>query len=410
MAEPQQMRWASALSQRVDPRQAVLEASETVLQALGGTPDLALLFVSSHYASSFDSIPGWAQALLSPRHLLGCSGTGVVGAGTEVERREALSIIAARLPGVELFPFHVEAVPRAPAPEVWHELTGLGTDAAAGLVLLADPLSIETEGLLKGLDAAYPTVPKIGGLLSGLDAPGDGALFLGDRLLRHGALGLGLRGRITLSTVVAQGCRPVGDPMIITRCRGSVIYELNVGRPVDALQRLFERLEPRDQELCRHSLFLGIEMGRGSHSYGHGDFLVRNLGGLEPKNGAMAVEGQCSNYQVVQFLLRDARTSAQDLELRLGELHRREPSGSARAALLFSCVGRGQELYGAPNHDSDAFCGQMGPLPLAGFFANGEIGPVGGQSFLHGYTSVFGVFGEPPVARPPSQPASVSGR
>jgi small ligand-binding sensory domain FIST len=315
----------------------------------------------------------------------------VAGAGTEVERREALSVVAARLPGVDLHPFHLEETPRHAA--LLTELTGVAASHARGFVLMVDPLSLDAEALLKGFDAVYPGAPKVGGLLSGLDAPGDGVLFFGDRALRHGAIGLGLSGRIELRTLVAQGCRPIGEPMIITRCRDSVIYELNVGRPVDALQRLIEKLEPRDQELCRHSLFVGVEMSGGSHRYGQGDFLVRTLAGLEPNKGAMALHGRCDNYQVVQFMLRDARTSAQDLELRLSELQR-VAGNSPRAALLFSCVGRGQELYGVPNHDSDLFCRHFGALPLGGFFASGEIGPVAGQTFLHGYTSVFGVVSE----------------
>jgi small ligand-binding sensory domain FIST len=395
MAEPQQMRWASAISQRVDARQALAEASERVLATLGGPPDLALVFVSSHYAAAYDAIPSWAQAFLSPRHLIGCSASGVIGAGEETERREAVSILAARMPAVELFPFHLGGNPRSADPDYLNELCGVDPATAAGLVLLVDPASVEPEPLLRGLDAACPAAPKVGGLLSGVEEPGEGALFLNDRTHRAGALGLIMRGRIELQTLVSQGCRPIGDPMIITRCRDDVIYELNVGKPVEALQRLFERLEPRDQELCRHSLFLGIEMSGRSHSYGQGDFLVRQLGGLEPNGGAMAVQGHVDNYQVVQFHLRDARTSAQDLELRLAELQRLRTAKSARAALMFSCLGRGQELYGVPNHDSDVFIRRMGPLPLGGFFANGEVGPVSGHSFLHGYTSVFGIISEP---------------
>ena len=395
MGDLQQMQWASAISQRVDARQALAEASDRVLAALGGPPDLAFIFASSHYNAVYESIPGWAQAFLSPRHLIGCSGSGIIGAGEESERREALSILAGRMPGVELFPFHLGGNPRAAGAEFWSEVSGIDPQSAAGFVLLVDPASIETEALLKGLDGASPLAPKVGGLVSGIEAAGEAALFLNDRTYREGALGLALRGRVELQTVVAQGCRPIGDPMIVTRCRDGIIYELNVGRPVEALQRLFERLDPRDQELCRHSLFLGIEMSGRSHSYGQGDFLVRNLGGLEPNAGAMAVQGHVDNYQVVQFHLRDARTSAQDLELRLAELQRQRTARSARATLLFSCVGRGQELYGVPNHDSDVLCRRMGSLPLAGFFANGEIGPVSGHSFLHGYTSVVGILSEP---------------
>lgn len=386
------MKWASALSHRVDARQALAEACDGVLESLGGAPDLALVFVSDHYRGALSSIPGWTQALLSPRHLLGCSASGVIGSGEEVERSEALSVVGAKLPGVKLSPFHLSSAPRSADPALWAELTGMRSDEVAGFILIGDPATEDTEGLLKHFDGAYPKAPKVGGLLSGVDAPGDAALFLEDRRLDHGMIGLALSGPIELQTLVAQGCRPIGEPMIITRSRDSVVYELNVGRPVEALQKIYERLEPRDQELCRHSLFLGIEMGGQSHSYGQGDFLIRNLAGLEPNNGAMAVHGHFSNYQVVQFHLRDARASTHDLDQRLLRMQRAGTVADTRGALLFSCVGRGQGLYGIANHDTDSFYRHVGPVPLGGFFANGEIGPVGGQSFLHGYTSVFGIF------------------
>ena len=386
------MKWASALSHRVDARQALAEACDGVLDALGGPPDLALLFVSDHYSDALDALPGWTQSLLSPRHLLGCSAAGVIGAGREVERSESISIVAARLPGITLSPFQLAAAPRTLETQFWSELTGLAAEQVRGLILIGDPASMETEDVLKRLDAAYPNAPKIGGLVSGVESEGQAALFLGDRRIDRGLVGLAISGPIELQTVVAQGCRPIGEPMIITRCKDSIIYELNVGRPVDALQKLYEKLEPRDQELCRHSLFVGVEMSGHSHSYGHGDFVIRGLAGLEPNGGAMAVHGHFGNYQVVQFHLRDARASAQDLEQRLLRLQRSGAALDASGALLFSCLGRGQGLYGVPNHDSDLFCKHLGPLPLGGFFANGEIGPVGGQTFLHGYTSVFGIF------------------
>jgi small ligand-binding sensory domain FIST len=391
------VKWASALSNRVDARQALAEACESVLESLGGTPDLALLFVSDHYADALDALPGWTQSLLSPRHLIGCSASGVIGAGKEVERSEAISVVAARLPGVGLSPFHLSAAPRAPEANFWSELTGLTAPEVRGLLLIGEPAATETEEVLKLIDSAYPNAPKIGGLVSGVETAGQAALFLDDRRLNQGLVGLALSGPIELQTLVAQGCRPVGDPMIITRCKDSVIYELNTGTPVEALQKLYERLEPRDQELCRHSLFVGIEMTGRSHSYGHGDFLIRNLAGLEPNGGAMAVQGQFANYQVVQFHLRDARASAHDLEQRLVRLQRSGRAKDVGGALLFSCLGRGQGLYGVSNHDSDLFIKHLGPLPLGGFFANGEVGPVGGQTFLHGYTSVFGMFRPLPV-------------
>jgi small ligand-binding sensory domain FIST len=388
------MQWATTLSRRADARHAVAEAAEGVLDALGGPPDLVLMFASAAHAPSYERMLEAANSVLPARCMLGCSAVGTIGAGVEVERSEAISLVAARLPGVELLPFYMPGAPRAGAVEPWSEVIGADPREMGCYVLLADPFSIEAESWLERFDAACPNVPKIGGLLSGADAPGDGALFHGERVYRNGLLGLGMRGNIELSAVVAQGCRPIGEPMIITSCKDSVIYELDAGRPVDVLQKLFDKLDPRDQELCRHSLFVGIEMSaRSSHRYGQGDFLIRDLAGMDPNGGAMALQGRCRNYQVVQFHLRDARTSAQELEQRLRALRDSPAAERARGALLFSCLGRGRSLYGTPNHDTDAFVAAMGALPAGGFFAGGEIGPVGGRTFLHGYTSVFGVFG-----------------
>lgn len=388
------MQWASTLSRRADARYALAEAAEGVLTQLGGPPDLALLFVSSAHASSYDRIVEAASSVLPTRCLIGCSAVGIIGAGAEVERSEAIGLVAARLPGVELLPFYVSGAARAGASEHWSEVIGADPSEVACYLLLADPFTIEAESWLERFDAACPAVPKVGGLLSGAEAPGEGALFHGDRVYRNGLLGLGMRGDIEIDAVVAQGCRPIGEPMIITSCKDSVIYELDAGKPVDVLQKLFDKLDPRDQELCRHSLFVGIEMSDRSHRYGQGDFLIRDLAGMDPNGGAMALQGRCRNYQVVQFHLRDARTSAQDLDRRLRALRESASADRARGALLFSCLGRGRSLYGSANHDTDAFAAAMGSVPVGGFFAGGEIGPVSGRTFLHGYTSVFGVLGD----------------
>jgi small ligand-binding sensory domain FIST len=253
--------------------------------------------------------------------------------------------------------------------------------------LFADPFSSDVDALLARFDAVYPRAMKLGGVASGASRAGEAALFYGSRLLHDGVVGVTLSPPLQVDAVVAQGCRPIGDAMIITRCRESVIQELNVGKPMEALQRTFKSLSPRDQELGRHSLYVGVEMRSGAHRYDHGDFLVREVAGFDPKSGAMAISGKCQDYQAVQFHLRDAQTSAQDLERRLLEARRKREGAEVSAALLFSCLGRGQALYGSSNHDSDLMRRLLGPIPIAGFFGAGEIGPVGGRTFLHGYTS-----------------------
>jgi small ligand-binding sensory domain FIST len=255
---------------------------------------------------------------------------------------------------------------------------------------LCDPFTCDVDVLTSGLDVAFPAARKVGGLASGAARRGDTALFLNDDMHREGAVLVALTGDIDVDTIVAQGCRPIGQPMAITSCQGNVIHEVNKRRPLEVLRELFETLSPADQELIRHSLHVGLEMDADAIEVKAGEFLVRNILGLDPEAGVMAVGGTPRQWQVMQFLLRDATTAEEDL-VRLLERHRAE-AAPASGALLFSCLGRGMHLFGRADHDTDLFRSRLGAVPLGGFFCNGEIGPVGGTTFLHGYTSSFGLF------------------
>jgi small ligand-binding sensory domain FIST len=205
-------------------------------------------------------------------------------------------------------------------------------------------------------------------------------------------VGVALSGDVDVETVVAQGCRPIGKPMLVTRCRGSLLQELDGRPPLQVLAELHGSLEERDRELMQGSLFIGLEMRADRVEYEPEELLVRNLVGADEGSGTLAVGADLRPLTVARFVLRDARTAEEDLR-RMLERHRR--SGAAippAGALLFSCVGRGSGLFGRPDHDTSIFEQTLGPAPLGGFFCNGEIGPVGGTTFLHGYTSAFAMF------------------
>ena len=391
------MRWASALSECADADGAAEEATAGVVAALGGSPDLAFLFCADAYAADYARLAERVAAGLGGGLLVGCSGRSVIGAGREIEGRPAVSVLGARLPKVSVRPVRLagDGFPRGA--EAWREAFELPPDPTPSFVLLADPWSCDAESLIQQLDAAFPTSPKVGGLASGAAAPGENALFLGHRLHRDGLVGVVLAGDVAIDSVVAQGCRPIGHPMFVTRCRGQLLIELDGRPPIECLRALFEQGGARDRALMQSSLFLGIEMRPELSEYRRGDFLIRNLAGADPETGVLAVAAALREGQVVQFHLRDAQTSAEDLEERLAG-YRQGPGGAPRAALLFSCLGRGAPLYGRPNHDSDVFRRHLGAIPLGGFFCNGEIGPVAERTFLHGYTSAFGIF------RPRSEP------
>ena len=388
------MQWVSAISTASPLEAAVREVTTSVTRDLGGAPpDLAVAFVSEQHQGEYERLPALVRGQLAPRHLIGCSAGGVIGGGREVERQAGVSLTVAALPGVELAPFHLESetLPdRAAPPADWQRALGVAPSQTSGLLLLPDPFTFDAETLVAGLDAAFPESPKIGGLASGGREPGANALYLGDTVYRSGVVGIALGGNVAVETIVAQGCRPIGDPMFVTRADQNVLYTLDGQPALAALQDILSGAEPRDRQRFANSLFLGIVM-KEQQEYRQGDFLIRNLLGIDGKSGAVAVGAALRTGMVVQFHLRDAETSAQDLEAVLAR-HHEGPAPRAAGSLLFACLGRGEQLYGEPDHDSAAFQRHLGPVPLGGFFCNGEIGPVHGSTFLHGYTSSFGLF------------------
>lgn len=386
----------STVSEESDPEAAAAQAAAAILSGLGrGAADLMVIFTSQHHRNAYDDIPVLLQKKIGARVFLGCSAGGVIGGGREVEHRPGLSVTAAVLPGVKLVAFHIDNTdlpePGAPVGE-WSALVGVKPEMVPHFLLLPDPFTFESERFLQGLDRTFPDSRKVGGLASGAQAPGGNALHLMGNNYNSGLVGVAMSGDITVDTIVAQGCRPIGDPMFITKCDRNLLLELD-GEPVgDKLQQLYRGLDSLDQELFKDSLFLGIVMREEQQEYRQGDFLIRNLIGMDPRSGGIAIGSTLQPNQVVQFHLRDARTSAEDLEQMLTRYHRGRPGDSPEGSLLFSCLGRGSHLYGRPDHDTGTFRRHLGEVPLGGFFCNGEIGPVQGRTFLHGYTSSFALF------------------
>ena len=375
---------------------AVREVVEQTRSRLGGeAPDLVVVFVSEHHQADYERLPDLVAAEMRPGLLVGCSAGGVIGGGREVERRPGVSMTAAVLPDVHLAGFHLvtEELPDLDAaPSAWEERVRVRAEDGPHFLLLPDPFTFDAEALLGGLDRAFPRSRKVGGLVSGGREPGSSALYLGCRVYRAGLVGVAMSGNIDVDTIVAQGCRPIGEPMFVTSCDGNVLRGLDGRPPLHVLQELYQQLGARDQELFRHSLFLGMAMSAERQEYRGGDFLIRNIIGMDRTSGALGIGAVLRENQVVQFHLRDARASADDLEALLSCHERGAGQAPAEGSLLFSCLGRGVHLYGRPDHDTDAFRRHLGEVPLGGFFCNGEIGPVQGATFLHGYTSAFGLF------------------
>jgi len=376
------MRFACGISRASAYEQAMSEVFAGLHEGLGGArPDLVCLFASAHHESAWLSLAENVRREFPAALLFGCTARSVIGAAREIEEAPGIAVSAASLPGVRLHPFHVGegGVPELPGPDDAHVL------------LLVDPFGADLDAWIPALEERFPVGTKLGGVASGAARPGGNLLFLGDGAVRTGAVGVVLSGELALDAVVAQGCRPIGPPLFVTGARDNVLFELDGKPPMEVVGQLFAAASPAEQRLFQGSLFLGIELAPEQSRFESGDFLIRNLIGADPNTGALHVAASLEDRRVVQFHLRDAAAAADDLERRLARYGAEHGRGAA-GALLFSCLGRGRGLYGVPDHDSAAFQRALGPVPLAGFFCNGEIGPVEGRTFLHGYTSAFGIF------------------
>lgn len=396
MNDKEQMQWAS-VSETGSNLSTLIASAATKLQfSLNGRkPHLVLVFVTEHFVEFYPHLPGLIHHYFADALLAGCSAGGIIGGGLEIENRPAISLCAAVLPGVTLHPFHSDTqdLPDEDAsPLVWQRWLGVNPADNPQFIILADPFSSQVEPFLNGLDYAFPAAAKIGGLASGGRRAGENALFLDKQIHTSGLLCIGFTGNITLDTIVAQGCRPIGHPLAVTRCRENVIFEVDNESPLVYLNRLFQAASEYDRQLMRTALFLGVAVDAIPDPGETAPYLIRNLIGADYQNGTVSAGALIREGQMVQFYLRDRQTSQEDIDLMLSSYVAECKPPENAGALLFACLGRGQFLYGVPNYDSSCFIGKVGPRPLSGFFCNGEIGPVGKSTFIHGYTSAFGVF------------------
>ena len=390
------MKWASHLSTQNNIEACVDESVEAILSQMDGkSVDLTIIFVSPQFKDKYEDIPKLIRDRISSKHFLGCSGGGIIGGGKEAEQQAAFSMTCANLPDVEIQGIHTDTMKlpdQDTAPSVWREWLGVDVEKNPSFIFLADPFSFQGEEFLAGVDFAYPNSSKVGGLASGAQAQGGNALYLNDKIHNNGLIGLALSGNIGMDTIVAQGCRPIGEPVKVSKCDGTLLTGMDGQPPLELLQSVYEGLDENDKSLVQTSLFLGIEMDPLKDNPQQGDFLIRNIMGVEREIGGIQVGTLLREGQLVQFHLRDKAMSAEDLKLMLTRYKANKNFKNTSGALLFSCLGRGQYLYGKPNHDADMFRDHIGDIPLGGFFCNGEIGPVGKTTFLHGYTSSFGIF------------------
>jgi small ligand-binding sensory domain FIST len=362
---------------------------------LGGlSPDLACVFVCGSDPEQIEAALQRAASVLRARTVIGCSASGVIGAAQGVESTSAVSVWAAVLPGVRVRVFHLEVI-RTPGGMA---ILGLpeGEDADEVAVVLADPYSFPTDGFVEQANEAL-ALPLVGGMATGNRGPGSTRLLIDNRVVDRGAVGVVLGGPVGAQAMVSQGCRPVGPAMTVTAAEGNLLLELAGISAIAKLEEVISSLSSSDQALASAGLQVGVAMDEYAEEHDRGDFLVRGILGLDKARGAIAIGDIVPVGRTVRFQVRDAASADDDLRAML--IHLRREFTAVEGALLFSCNGRGSNLFTSADHDVLAMRQGLSTSGVAGFFAAGEIGPVGDRNHLHGFSASVLVFGSPrPVA------------
>jgi small ligand-binding sensory domain FIST len=389
----------TGLSTLQDARSAALEAALGAQEALKGhVADLAVVFTSPHHAPFAQEILDSVHGAAHPAGLIGCAAEAVVSGSREMEGEPALSVWLGSFPG-GAETFHMEFA-RTESGGVFHgwrfepEVPG----RAPVHLMICDPFTFPADLLLSHLNEAAPGVLVVGGNASGATEPGQTILFHDRSVLRDGAVGARLPGSVAVRTLVSQGCRPIGQSFVVTRADDNVLLELGGRPPLERLQETVAALAPPDRELVSHGIHVGRVIDEYKSEHGLGDFLIRGVVGADPQTGAIAVGEHLEVGQTVRFHVRDAATADEELRSLLErEVHSLPlpPAG----ALLFTCNGRGTRMFPTPDHDAKMVSSFMGDAPVAGLFCAGELGPVGGRNFLHGFTASLAIFLDAPDAR-----------
>jgi len=384
-------RFGDGLSVDADLVRAAEAAAIAARAPLGGlSPDLACVFVCGSDPEQVEAALQRAASVLRARTVIGCSASGVIGAAQGVESASAVSVWAAVLPGVRVRVFHLEVI-RTPGGMA---ILGLpeGEDADEVAVVLADPYSFPTDGFVEQANEAL-ALPLVGGMATGNRGPGSPRLLIDNRVVDRGAVGVVLGGPVGAQAMVSQGCRPVGPAMTVTAAEGNLLLELAGISAIEKLEEVISSLSSSDQALASAGLQVGVAMDEYAEEHERGDFLVRGILGLDKARGAIAIGDIVPVGRTVRFQVRDAASADDDLRAML--VHLRREFTAVEGALLFSCNGRGSNLFTSADHDVLAMRQGLSTSGVAGFFAAGEIGPVGDRNHLHGFSASVLVFGSP---------------
>ncbi|MFP4068933.1 MAG: FIST N-terminal domain-containing protein [Opitutales bacterium] len=360
---------------------------------LKGPATMALVFSGSGNNGRLDEILEIVRIYAQVPVVAGASAVGLVANERELENETGFSVALYHLPDTRAHSLHLpsDVFDRPDAGDVLCGLLGPLRERANAWLLFASPESLNSDAWLPAWDAATGGKPTVGGFAS-LDPAGPGTVLLCDGAVHaEGAVALALEGGVTLDPIVAQGCRPVGDIWTVTEAENNIIRQIG-NRPIlEVLRDTLEGMSRRDQQRARGNIFIGVVHDEYKSSFRTGDFLVRNLAAIDPKSGAVAIATPLRVGQNLQFQIRDARSAAANLERQLERKSLALLGQPVYGCCLANCIGRGGSLFGVPDHDASLIREAFPGLPLSGLFCNGEFGPVGGRTLLHGYAASLGL-------------------
>jgi small ligand-binding sensory domain FIST len=386
------MRWSSAYSTASSAARALAEASTRARAALGGVePNVAFVFFTGYAPDETDRVAALIPSETGAAAAIGAVGAGVVGGGREIERAPATSVVFGTPPPDSFRTFHLPAasIPDADAgPSAWTSRVDLDRDATSGFVLFGDATSDAASAVVAGLDYAYPSAPKIGGLFGGGATAGLAKFFCDGRAAKDGVVGVAFDARVAFEAIVAKGARPFGSTGVVTRADRRFVRDVDRLPAFDFVRSQLATLDLDDQRRPLGAVCVGIDSDPFRDVETPDDeFLVRDFLGADEASGAVAVSDELHAGRRIRMHLRDAAAGAADLRARL----RARSVGAARpdVALMFSCRARGAAFFGESGHDSRVFRELIGDVPIGGVFCSGEIGPVGGRTHLHGYSTCF---------------------
>jgi small ligand-binding sensory domain FIST len=327
--------------------------------------------------------------------LAGCSSQALIAGGEEVEENACLTLGLYALPGANLKAFHFkqDQVEEADSPGYWRIETGVELKQTNGWLVFIDPFHLDSETWLRSWNESYAPLPTLGGLASGDPNEQTTQVYLNGEVFEEGGVALSIGGEVGLVGMTSQGCTPIGETWTLTKVEQNIIHEIGNRPAYEVLAETFNQLSEEEQKKARGNLFIGLVVNEYREEFYRGDFLIRNLLGADPKSGSIVVGALPRLGQTIQFQRRSAAAATQDMnELLLRTKSRLQQAAAVYGGCLCSCNGRGQGLFGHPNHDAGLVQQRLGPLGLSGFFCNGEIGPVGERSFLHGFTASLALF------------------